>query len=75
MAAANWTRLRLVLNMIIYDAVVSAWEKGQQYQQALHLLRAARSYTGAFSVCEGGQQLPQAPPLVRAMRVWPSCSA
>ena len=54
----------LLPNVISYNAVVSACEKGQQGQQALGLLAVMQrtavlpnviSYSAAISACENGQ--------------------
>ena len=54
----------LLLNVITYSAAISACEKGQKPQQALHLLQELQlrgllpnvtTYSAAISACEKGQ--------------------
>ena len=64
--------------MITYNAAVSACEKGQQPQQALHLLQDMQlrglvpnviTYSAAISACEKGQKPQQALHLLQELQL------
>ena len=64
--------------MITYSAAISACEKGQKPQQALHLLQELQfrgllpdviTYSAAISACEWGQQPQQALHLLQELQL------
>ena len=67
----------LMPNVIIYNAAISVCGKGQQPQQALHLLQELQlrgllpnviTYSAAISACEKGQKPQQALHLLQELQ-------
>merc|ERR1712190_431614 len=68
----------LVPDVITYSAAISACEKGQRPQEALHLLQEMQlrglvpdviTYSAAISACEKGQQPQQVLHLLQEMQL------